>query len=150
MIGYFNPRAPRGARPREKRACRVTVNFNPRAPRGARRPAYFAATIDFHPFQSTRPARGATPVLARMASAISISIHAPRAGRDLYASLYKDIHKISIHAPRAGRDAHGLAADGVAGIFQSTRPARGATIECRGRDYGVVFQSTRPARGATS
>ena len=58
--GYFNPRAPCGARPH---SCRHT----------------FATLI----FQSTRPMRGATPVLAYNAVRFGpISIHAPHAGRD--------------------------------------------------------------------
>ena len=33
--------------------------------------------------------------------------------------------------------------------FQSTRPARGATISGHKTDAASIFQSTRPARGAT-
>ena len=79
---------------------------------------------------------------------------------------------ISIHAPRAGRDlVYGLLANGFT-EFQSTRPVRGATDQVHrgelagsisihapraGRDVAldqqqandVLFQSTRPVRGAT-
>ena len=58
-------------------------------------------------FQSTRPVRGATSSSEERLTAVEISIHAPRAGRD-------DRHhpdgvrvRISIHAPRAGRDQAG-------------------------------------------
>jgi len=34
-------------------------------------------------------------------------------------------------------------------VFQSTRPARGATVICCDQDSLLMFQSTRPARGAT-
>ena len=79
-------------------------------------------------FQSTRPARGATVRGSLRRGATNISIHAPREGRD-YGGLrvVLHVHKISIHAPREGRD------PGIAGltrkdmVFQSTRPARGAT-----------------------
>ena len=56
-------------------------------------------------FQSTRPVRGATP---------------PR----YYDKLY-DV--ISIHAPRAGRDLVRYYGPDYDNLFQSTRPVRGAT-----------------------
>ena len=101
------------------------------------------------PFQSTRPARGATTAGADGAARRAVSIHAPRAGRDEYADTLNK----------------------VAAWFQSTRPARGATPVLCGKHYGSnvsihapragrdvnrtllelrhEFQSTRPARGAT-
>ncbi len=101
----FNPRAPRGAR---RYSCDVIApkpdGFNPRAPRGARRgvrrrrgegrlfqstrPARGATpTVTMYGdllrrFQSTRPARGATPLALGVALELFVSIHAPRAGRD--------------------------------------------------------------------
>ena len=101
-------------------------------------------------FQSTRPARGATRCGDSLGYVLSISIHAPREGRD----------------PRPARRCPARA------TFQSTRPARGATgkptlkiydlaisihAPREGRDLAplnhapddVEFQSTRPARGAT-
>ena len=118
--------------------------FNPRAPRGARR-SRIAASASCDMFQSTRPARGAThrcehvrgrfqstrPRGARRmlhgSSTISVSIHAPRAGRDVSTASVRGcvrcfnpraprgarrrrvacigmLHSVSIHAPRAGRD----------------------------------------------
>ena len=78
---------------------------------------------------------------------------------------------ISIHAPREGRDVKIALLDKAISIFQSTRPARGATAApkrkalvllisihapregrdrpVQGGDYDPAFQSTRPARGAT-
>ena len=109
------------------RSCgSCTCHFNPRAPHGARlRP--FLAAISPLLFQSTRPAWGATPALRQQALTSSISIHAPRMGRDVYvrsvtpstkgfqstrpawgATEYRKLEiereKISIHAPRMGRD----------------------------------------------
>ena len=51
--------------------------------------------------------RGATIHIMRDIGHITISIHAPRAGRDfaLWSSLLREV--ISIHAPRAGRDGAG-------------------------------------------
>ena len=79
-----------------------------------------------------------------------VSIHAPRAGRDLVrANLPEMCDTVSIHAPRAGRDSIGITTSDAEAVFQSTRPVRGATkvffmpvTVCR-------FQSTRPVRGAT-
>ena len=56
-------------------------------------------------FQSTPPARGATAPVDLSIAKAGISIHAPREGGDLQATLnlYKQ-HQISIHAPREGGD----------------------------------------------
>ena len=101
---YFNPRAPRGARPnsniaaiifnlfqstRPSRGATITAtgvlglsnNFNPRAPRGARR-IWLPLTVILPEFQSTRPSRGATQYFKTETQPEPISIHAPRAGRD--------------------------------------------------------------------
>ena len=56
------------------------------------------------PFQSTRPARGATVLMPLDVFADVISIHAPREGRDIISSILYIIEDISIHAPREGRD----------------------------------------------
>ena len=70
-----------GATFSRSRCSRRRRYFNPRAPYGARPAASFAA------------------VTAR-----SISIHAPRMGRDCFLCLrYRQLY-ISIHAPRMGRD----------------------------------------------
>ena len=55
-------------------------------------------------FQSTRPVRGATVARIMHLDAKSVSIHAPRAGRDCAVLAIKSDAEVSIHAPRAGRD----------------------------------------------
>ena len=51
---------------------------------------------------------------------------------------------------RPARGATGEALAPVAAkIFQSTRPARGATSQTTDSNHDFIFQSTRPARGAT-
>ena len=105
-------------------------------------------------FQSTRPVRGATPQPRLYDSRRMVSIHAPRAGRDMIAALtggysgsfnprapcgarqnvlrHRTIDTVvSIHAPRAGRDAHGSIPICPTPEFQSTRPVRGATYSRR-------------------
>ena len=103
IISIHAPRAGRDPSASVSRAGRW--NFNPRAPCGARlvTSTYSdAATL----FQSTRPVRGATPMIPNKPVGDKISIHAPRAGRDLGSSAL---------IPSLSR-------------FQSTRPVRGATL----------------------
>ena len=78
-------------------------------------------------FQSTLPARGATPGTADDRRAAAISIHAPRTGSDTGARI----------RPR------------FSATFQSTLPARGATAQGYQINPATIFQSTLPARGAT-
>ena len=60
----------------------------------------------------------------------TISIHAPREGCDYpYPSWPSYKAGISIHAPREGCDVSYLLGNGVTFQFQSTHPARGATME---------------------
>ncbi len=140
--------------------------------RGATRARVYART--FITFQSTLPARGATLYHSCLVVTIRnfnprsphgerrrdlrdlvcrrvISIHAPRTGSDRrYAAAGCEMIEISIHAPRTGSDRAGTFQPVTNSPFQSTLPARGATV-CRQRKWCViaVFQSTLPARGAT-
>ena len=57
-------------------------------------------------FQSTRPVRGGTIVVILMVCIMLISIHPPRAGRDVLDPGLLLGRLISIHPPRAGRDMH--------------------------------------------
>ena len=50
-------------------------------------------------FQSTRPVRGATQLIGKTAAAYTISIHAPRAGRDIISTL--NITGVKDFNPRA-------------------------------------------------
>ena len=142
--------APRegGDRPTTTREIPRT-NFNPRPPRGGR-PHAVSSTYETEHF-NPRPPRG-----GRLGS-----IPAPASN-----------FKISIHAPREGGDSTAGSVTGTAYKFQSTPPARGATLPLvlslvrltnfnprppRGGRPQVVyyippvqkFQSTPPARGAT-
>ena len=56
---------------------------------------------------------------------------------------------ISIHAPARGATAlpRGKLAEVM--LFQSTPPARGATLDAKRQLSEWIFQSTPPARGAT-
>ena len=103
-VSYFNPRAPCGARPNK-----CPIKDHPM------------------PFQSTRPVWGATTIVTDLADGISISIHAPRVGRDSALQNLAVALVISIHAPRVGRDKTCIYVGLRDWIFQSTRPVWGAT-----------------------
>ena len=60
--------------------------------------------LGFGIFQSTRPVWGATALKATVDGSITISIHAPRVGRDDIEKITYVHIAISIHAPRVGRD----------------------------------------------
>ena len=105
---HFNPRPPRGGRRQTSPAdLSPQVYFNPRPPRGGRLLGRILCKL-LTVFQSTPPARGATPSkTARISAFFIISIHAPREGGD-------DTYTITL-------------ADTT--TFQSTPPARGATAK---------------------
>ena len=102
-------------------------------------------------FQSTLPARGATARASSPHTRSGVSIHAPRAGSDWKLSRTRRAGPgfnprsprgerrqrlrtrpcerfVSIHAPRAGSDMPTWASPTPGQPFQSTLPARGATI----------------------
>ena len=78
-----------------------------------------------------------------------ISIHAPRTGSDTRRFDCMRRRCISIHAPRTGSDGCCFCRKAEPRQFQSTLPARGATILGDERSSIMKFQSTLPARGAT-
>ena len=83
-------------------------------------------------FQSTRPVRGATSAVSN-----KLGVPAFQSTRPVRGATFRNHEKgsasyISIHAPRAGRDLLKLTLLRGDWIFQSTRPVRGAT----GADHG--------------
>ena len=127
----------------------MSRHFNPRSPHGERHTASkFAWRCTA--FQSTLPARGATRVRVRFDEGAAISIHAPRTGSDTFcsnsASCPTNFNPRSPHGERPQR----RALLKYEQAFQSTLPARGATVSsAAGTGKGNTFQSTLPARGAT-
>ena len=176
-----------------RHAFSVCSRFNPRAPCGARhRIAALEAALKT--FQSTRPVRGATDGVKSKKKEYTVSIHAPRAGRDSGAFPLPSIsfvsihapragrdwrertggccHGVSIHAPRAGRDAQGDVRDAVLVVSIHAPRAGRDNLWCSGSGRRCcfnprapcgarpslrrllsahgLFQSTRPVRGATA
>ena len=82
---------------------------------------------------------------------IGISIHAPREGGDFWpAWVSGSICDFNPRPPRGGRLPATYLPHGTP-QFQSTPPARGATLLCCILTlYQELFQSTPPARGATA
>ena len=100
-------------------------------------------------FQSTLPARGATIPTEEMTDPDGISIHAPRTGSDAHggkpASARRDFNPRSPHGERRTQ----VMTTSSSLTFQSTLPARGATMKQERASRICLFQSTLPARGAT-
>ena len=95
-----------GTMPRGGFTCR----FKPRAPRGARLNSAPWERLNLM-FQSTRPARGATLIFWYTLIRPSVSIHAPRAGRDsptLSHSARKPHTTLSAHPPLPNLTIHPL------------------------------------------
>ena len=125
-------------------------DFNPRSPQGERRRGTIPTKAN-QIFQSTLPARGATPLFADTAADWRISIHAPREGSDLWNTIgYGATFLISIHAPREGSDAGAVSAKIVIGNFNPRSPRGERPNTLRVNLSKHPFQSTLPARGATS
>ena len=100
-------------------------------------------------FQSTPPARGATEQQPTQAQLQAISIHAPREGGDSGVCRTRMDRLISIHAPREGGDASPYSAFARKTDF-NPRPPRGGRRRCPpALHLTAIFQSTPPARGAT-
>ena len=67
-----------------------------------------------------------------------ISIHAPRTGSDVFSPLQlASISYISIHAPRTGSDRTMIFIARRLNLFQSTLPARGATVA---QQFSIYFK----------
>ena len=173
---------------------RQGAHFNPRSPHGERRVGIPTCNTD-KKISIHAPRTGSDVPRHRRCDERIISIHAPRTGSDDYVRRETIELVISIHAPRTGSDVrphvhrqgvgyfnprspHGerqLAGciTAVAVRFQSTLPARGATVTVepqngQGYDFNprsphgerpgrpvdsrrpARFQSTLPARGATA
>ena len=101
-------------------------HFNPRTPRGVR----------------LAPHAGG-------GAAILISIHAPRVGCDDSSHQLGVVDIISIHAPREGCDRLPLQAVPCCWYFNPRTPRGVRLLSGSLAVCGQVFQSTHPARGAT-
>ena len=171
IISIHAPRtgSDRSRQPSEIRKRKISIH----APRTGSDRSWHTKILDRTPFQSTLPARGATISVERegrrennfnprsphgerpgrlvdiMADVI-ISIHAPRTGSDQEAfDAYKQQVDFNPRSPHGERHKPERQNQCVS-IFQSTLPARGATLTRYVWSPSIGgFQSTLPARGAT-
>ena len=128
MIQNISIHAPREGSDRfSDKSTHIISDFNPRSPRGERRVGSKVLTF-ITSFQSTLPARGATQYDSRDDLPPTISIHAPREGSDQQndRSRTKALN-FNPRSPRGERQATNNA-DNHNQQFQSTLPARGATL----------------------
>ena len=124
-------------------------DFNPRAPCGAR-PIICAFRVNYKRFQSTRPVWGATRKWPIACCQGSISIHAPRVGRD--------VHPLRRRAggrhfnPRApcGARRTVMKTDLLQSNFNPRAPCGARPLWPDFSRKMLTFQSTRPVWGATS
>ena len=137
-MGDFNPRSPHGERPAMLgNMCRESTLFQSTLPaRGATYPKVFHTLTAL--FQSTLPARGATvSPESRCTERADFNPRSPHGERPAFHQRQHAGGTISIHAPRTGSDLRWqCGAFSITG-FQSTLPARGATVEvlCRSRRF---------------
>ena len=146
----FNPRTPRGVRHWESSRDAPACDFNPRTPRGVRPhhiiDLYLCAFISIHAPRegcdaflprSGRPADHFNPRTPRGVRRSTVpppllySNFNPRTPRGVRRAFDRGRFRaggISIHAPREGCDAPTASERRTTWTFQSTHPARGATV----------------------
>ena len=101
-------------------------------------------------FQSTPPARGATALSWWAATAPpNFNPRPPRGGRRREVGLRADRARISIHAPREGGDFPDPGNGSGIVNFNPRPPRGGRPTQCVVVYRQIKFQSTPPARGAT-
>ena len=93
--------------------------------------------------------RGGTGGTSATDGLVGISIHPPRAGRDVYLC-HNRCHIFAFQSTRPVRGGTILVKFIVCiFLFQSTRPVRGGTTGPSNFSKIFIFQSTRPVRGGT-
>ena len=140
--------APRAGRDRPPSARgRAGWCFNPRAPCGARQPSRLSRRLMYLAFQSTRPVRGATAAIVLLLADAVVSIHAPRAGRDTW--IIRQWAAMTCFNPRAPCGARPPLTHLLhhSGLFQSTRPVRGATGAAGGQCARLAVSIHAPRAG---
>ena len=124
-ISIHAPRAGRDMRDDSAYSIRRHISIH--APRAGRDVIILRIRIEQSAFQSTRPVRGAT--ISEDTAAHGVEFQSTRPVRGATPPRYYDklYDVISIHAPRAGRDLVRYYGPDYDNLFQSTRPVRGAT-----------------------
>ena len=126
----FNPRSPHGERRQHDADGQPRENFNPRSPHGERHMQSWLPCCCCGYFNPRSP-------------------HGERRAAHQWRT---DADGISIHAPRTGSDVSYSAHSFAISIFQSTLPARGATIAIRSgtRTHGISIHAPRTGSDSTT
>ena len=142
----FNPRPPRGGRPRNRSTGSRLRNFNPRPPRGGR-PIVGLYNSTKSQFQSTPSARRATRRDGAAGARPNISIHALREEGDGFVFFHGAApFNFNPRPPRGGR--RRAASSMIWSLsFQSTPSARRATLRQGHPQRPVTNFNPRPPRG---
>ena len=148
-LADFNPRSPHGERRKFAGVQFQPADFNPRSPHGERRCNRRTMCVRRH-FNPRSPHGERRPGGCRRAPPQEISIHAPRTGSDMEA-LARTFQWLANFNPRSP---HGERLSRLNCVIQSSdfnpRSPHGERL----RPYlwipnAIQFQSTLPARGAT-
>ena len=100
----FNPRSPRGLRPKSKDIGSIEPGISIHAAQEGCDLISLILMLSLRKFQSTQPKRAATVEEAKVAIKQAISIHAAQEGCDIDNFCPKKILVISIHAAQEGCD----------------------------------------------
>ena len=149
LMGRFQSTRPvRGATSTAECSQRAkTVSIH--APRAGRDPAQMGMESRLSRFQSTRPVRGATSSLGIPRRAACFNPRAPCGARPAHLMEGWADQTVSIHAPRAGRDRRCQWWADSPVRFNPRAPCGARLRTASIRLVSVAFQSTRPVRGAT-
>ena len=144
---HFNPRSPHGERPVQGGLTDTQVVISIHAPRTGSDDADSLNPGDVE-FQSTLPARGATQAGESAEEQSGISIHAPRTGSDQNGSQH--IEQATYFNPRSphGERRRFRYYPMRRQRFQSTLPARGATLYEQGQLSKVDISIHAPRTGS--
>ena len=124
----FNPRSPHGERPDAVSASKTSILISIHAPRTGSDFCLAIKKENKKNFNPRSPHGERRLVNLQAPDSRAISIHAPRTGSDRQAASMNVSVQISIHAPRTGSDLQLFAEFFFKFVFQSTLPARGATV----------------------
>ena len=147
---YFNPRTPRGVRQREGALCRWRWGFQSTHPARGATPGWCAALPSYHYFNPRTPRGVRRSYCLYLLDGIIFQSTHPARGATVHHPEAVLVGQISIHAPREGCDSSRFSLTPACFNFNPRTP-RGV------RPVGlpdivsspVRFQSTHPARGAT-
>ena len=148
---YFNPRSPHGERLRLRIFQRHAPLISIHAPRTGSDELLDDGTALADGFQSTLPARGATRSSPHHTmDVVDFNPRSPHGERHVFIRGWLRNQHFNPRSPHGERQHH-FGVHDLCRQFQSTLPARGATIDASHSSMRRFrFQSTLPARGATT